>query len=196
MAMQASQAPSRHFGARVRAILIALVAVAAATTGWFSSPSMVSSASPVATGAKAGHPVPPFAVPSLTGGQVTLAQFTGHPLVITFFNSVCGVCWPDMSLLEKAYDRYRGRGLVIVGIGVQDTMGSLREMITSLNVTFPVGYDENGKSAARIYRLTAIPTTVFAGANGIVKGVLEGNLDDRTLQKNLALILPRSASTP
>ena len=194
--MRTSQAPSRHFGARVRAMLIALVAVAAATTWWFPSPGTVSSASPVAPGATAGRSVPPFAVPSLTGGQVTLAQFAGHPLVITFFNSLCGVCWPDMSLLEKAYARYRARGVMIVGIGVQDTVGSLREMITSLNVTFPVGYDEHGKSAARIYRLTAIPTTVFVGADGTVKGVLEGNLDDRTLQKNLALILPRSASTP
>jgi len=177
-------------------MLIALVAVTAATMGWFSTPSMVYSASePVATGAKAGRPVPPFSVPALNGGQVTLAQFTGHPLVIAFFNSLCGVCRPDMSLLEKAYGRYRSRGLVIVGVGVQDTVGSLREMITSLNVTFPVGYDEKGTSLAR-YRLTGIPTTVFVGADGIVKGVLEGNLDDRTLQKNLVLILPRSASAP
>ena len=126
---------------------------------------------------------------------MTLAQFAGHPLVITFFNSDCGVCRPDMSLLEKVYGRYRSRGLVIVGVGVQDTADSLRQMITSLNVTFPVGNDEKGAAAAR-YRLTSIPTTLFVGADGIVKRVLEGNLDDRTLQKKLALILPRSASAP
>ena len=193
--MQVSKAP-RHFPARMHLMLIVLAAVAAATMGWFSTPSMVYSTSgPVATGAKAGRPAPPFSVPSLNGGQVTLAQFTGHPLVITFFNSACGVCWPDMSLLEKAYDRYRSRGLVIVGVGVQDTVGSLREMIKSLNVTFPVGYDDKGASTAR-YRLTGIPTTVFVGADGMVKSVLEGNLDDRTLQKRLVLILPRSASAP
>jgi peroxiredoxin len=192
--MQVSRTP-RHFWARKRVTLIALVAIAAATMGWSSTPSMVYSASePVAAGAKAGRPAPPFSVPSLTGGgQVTLVQFTGHPLVITFFNSDCGVCWPDMSLLEKAYGRYRSRGLAIVG--VQDTVGSLRQMIKSLNVTFPVGNDEKGASAAR-YGLTSIPTTVFVGADGVVKGVLEGNLDDRTLQKHLAVILPRSASAP
>ncbi len=194
--MQASKTP-RHLLARMRVMLIALVAVAAAIMGWvYSIPNVVYSASqPLASAPVAGHPAPPFSVPSLTGGQVTLAQFTGHPVVITFFNSDCGVCWPDMSLLEKAYGRYRSRGLVIVGVGVQETAGSLRQMITSLNVTFPVGNDENGASAAR-YRLTAIPTTVFVGADGIVKSVLEGNLNDRTLQKRLVLILPKSASAP
>ncbi len=195
--MQVSRAP-RHFRARMRVMLIAAAAAAAAIMGWvYASPSAVYSASgPVAGAPVAGRPVPPLSVPSLTGGgQVTLAQFAGHPLVITFFSSDCGVCWPDMSLLEKAYGRYRSRGLVIVGVGVQDTMGSLRQMIKSLNVTFPVGNDERGASAAR-YRLTSIPTTVFVGGDGVVKSVLEGNLDDRTLRKRLALILPRSASAP
>lgn len=193
--MQVSKAPW-YFRARMRVMLIA--SAAALIMGWASSvPSAVYSASgPLASAPVAGRPAPPFSVPSLTGGgQVTLAQFAGHPLVITFFNSDCGVCRPDMSLLEKVYGRYRSRGLVIVGVGVQDTTDSLRQMITSLNVTFPVGNDDKGASAAR-YRLTSIPTTVFVGADGVVKSVLEGNLDDRTLQKHLAVILPKSASAP
>jgi len=99
----------------------------------------------------------------LNGGEVSLARFSDNPLVIAFFNSDCGVCWPDMSLLEKAYGRYQSRGLVIVGVGVQDTVSSLRHMVKSLNVTFPIGNDEKGASAAR-YRLTSIPTTVFVVA--------------------------------
>jgi cytochrome c biogenesis protein CcmG, thiol:disulfide interchange protein DsbE len=195
--MQVSRTP-RHFRARMRVMLIASITAATAIMGWlYAIPSAVYSASgPLASAPVAGRPAPPFSVPALTGGgQVTLAQFAGHPLVITFFNSDCGVCWPDMSLLEKAYGRYRSRGLVIVGVGVQDTAGSLRQMIKSLNVTFPVGNDEKGASAAR-YRLTSIPTTVFVGGDGVVKSVLEGNLDDRTLQKRLVQILPRSASAP
>jgi cytochrome c biogenesis protein CcmG, thiol:disulfide interchange protein DsbE len=193
--MQVSRAP-RRYSARMRVMLIA--SAAAAIMGWaYAVPSAVYSASaPLASAPVPGRPAPPFSVPALTGGgQVTLAQFAGHPLVITFFNSDCGVCRPDLSLLQKVYGRYRSRGLVIVGVGVQDTADSLRQMITSLNVTFPVGNDEKGASAAR-YRLTSIPTTVLVGADGVVKSVLEGNLDDRTLQKNLALILPRSASAP
>ncbi len=191
--MQVSKA-SRHLRARMRVTLIAL-AVVLAMIGWSCfAPSIVSAGAPIAA-AEVGRPVPPLSFPSLTGGQVTLAQFAGRPLVITFFSTDCRVCWPDMSLLEKAYGRYRSRGLVIVGVGVQDTVGSLRQMIKSLNVTFPVGNDDNGVAAAR-YRLTALPTTVFVGADGIVKSILKGNLDDRSLQKNLVLILPRSASAP
>jgi peroxiredoxin len=175
-----------------------IASAAAAVMGWaYSVPSAVYSASgPVAGPPVAGRPAPPFSVPALAGGgQVALAQFAGHPLVITFFSTDCGTCWPDMSLLEKAYGRYRSRGLVIVGVGVQDTVSSLRKMVKSLNVTFPIGNDEKGASAAQ-YRLTSVPTTVFVGSDGVVKSVLEGNLDDRTLQRHLGVILPKSASAP
>ena len=192
--MKTSQTP-RHPRARRCVTLLVFTAAAAAILGWVHAvPSVAYSANQASViSPVAGRPVPPLSVPSLNGGEVSLARFSGHPLVITFFNSDCGVCWPDMALLEKAYGRHRSQGLVIVGVGVQDTVTSLRQMIKSLNVTFPVGNDESGASAAR-YRLTAIPTTVFVGADGLVKGVLEGNLDDRRLQKHLALILPRSGS--
>lgn len=187
--MQVSRAP-RCFGTRVMLIASA----AAAIMGWAYSVPVYSASGPLAGPPVAGHSAPPFSVPALSGeGQVTLAQFAGHPLVITFFSTDCEACWPDMSLLEKAYGRYRSRGLVIVGVGVQDTVSSLRRMVKSLNVTFPIGNDENGASAAR-YRLTSIPTTVFVGGDGVVRSVLEGNLDDRTLQKQLTPILPKSAS--
>lgn len=183
-----------HLRACLRVMLIAY-AVVAAMTGWsYATSSIAYSASErIAAGAKVGRAAPLFSVPSLTGGQVTLAQFIGRPLVITFFFSECRVCWPDMSLLEEAYGRYRSRGLAIVGVGMQDPVNALRQMIKSLNVTFPVGYDDKGAVAGR-YRLTALPTTVFVGTDGLVKSILKGNLDDRSLQRSLAMILPRSAS--
>lgn len=192
--MQAFKAP-HHFQTLMRVILLASLAVAATVLGWGrTAPGAAYAANQVpVTGAVVGHPAPSLSVPSLNGGEVSLARFSGHPLVITFFNSDCGACWPDMSLLETAYGRYRSQGLVIVGVGVQDTASALRRMIKSLHVTFPVGNDEKGAAAA-MYRLTAIPTTVFVGADGRVKGVVEGNLDERGLLKHVALILPRSGS--
>src|SRR5690348_3116812 len=95
-AMQVTKAPW-HFRARMRVMLIAAAAAAAAIMGWVDgTPSAAYSASgPLASAPVAGRPAPPFSVPALTGGgPVTLAQFAGHPLVITFFSSDCGVCWP------------------------------------------------------------------------------------------------------
>jgi AhpC/TSA family len=63
----------------------------------------------------------------------------------------CESCWNDIAALQRAYSRYHDRGLVILGVGVQDTARSLRQIAMRLHVTLPVGYDENGSLAARPY---------------------------------------------
>jgi peroxiredoxin len=150
---------------------------------------------PESLGPKAGYRAPGFAVPGLTGGQVTLAQYAGRPRVVSFFASWCEECWNDMAVLQHAYDRYRDQGLVILGIGVHDSVGSLRRMTERVRVTFPTGYDAGDDLAARRFNLCSIPTTVFVGTEGIIKGVVQGRVHSDTLRQYLALILPSAAST-
>jgi peroxiredoxin len=95
-----------------------------------------------------------------------------------------------MAVLQRAYERYRSQGLVIVGIGVRDSVGSLRQMTERLHVTFPTGYDEKGSLVAQPYRLYSIPTTVFVGIDGTIKAVVQGRVHTDTLQQYLPLILP------
>jgi hypothetical protein len=92
-----------------------------------STPNRITPATlPETGGPRSGYPAPGFAVPGLAGGQVTLAQYVGHPRVVSFFASWCESCWNDIATLQRAYSRYHDQGLVILGVGVQDTVGSLR----------------------------------------------------------------------
>ncbi len=166
-----------------------------AVVGWRQSTAVTITPAtlPETGGPRSGHPAPGFAVPGLAGGRVTLAQYAGHPRVVSFFASWCESCWNDIATLQRAYSRYHDQGLVILGVGVQDTVGSLRHVAMRLHVTVPVGYDENGSLAARPYDLYSIPTTVFVDANGMVKASVQGRVHSDTLQKYLALILPAAA---
>jgi peroxiredoxin len=98
-----------------------------------------------------------------------------------------------MIVLERAYERHQRQGLVIVGVGAHDTVDSLRQMTARLHITFPTGYDPNGDLAARPYHLYSIPTTVFVGADGVIKAVVQGRVHTDTLQQYLPLILPSAA---
>lgn len=140
-----------------------------------------------------GRSAPAFAVPGLTGGQLTLAQYAGHPRVVTFFATSCGQCLGDLAVLEPAYRQYRGRGLVILGIGVEDTAANLRQAASQIGVSFPLGYDDNGDRVARPYGLYSIPMTVFIDVDGIIRAIVQGSVGDAALERNLALILPRAA---
>ncbi len=66
-------------------------------------------------------------------------------------------------------------------------------MARKLGLTFPLGYGEHRALAARPYRPYSVPTTVFVGADGIIKALSQGRVHTDTLQRHLALILPTSA---
>ncbi len=143
-----------------------------------------------AAGPEQGRPAPEFAVPAIGGGRVSLAQYAGHPRVVAFFAVGCVDCRPDLAALEQAYRRYRHQGLVVLGIDVYDTSEYARGLANLVRATFPIGYDERGDLAARPYRLSIVPTTVFVDAHGVIRAVHEGRVTGAVLSKNLALILP------
>ena len=122
-------------------------------------------------GTDPGAVAPAFsALPYRGTAPVTLAQFRGHPVVLNFWASWCPPCRAEMPALEAAYQRYRARGVVVIGIdGASDTMSASRRFLMDRGVTYPVGRDNRGQVAAA-YRVTAFPTTFFITAGGRVAG--------------------------
>lgn len=125
----------------------------------------------VRIGPEAGAIAPGFEMPTYRQDEVVrLAAFRGHPVVLNFWASWCPPCREETTILEHAYRTYKARGLVVVGIDSQSDIGE--ESLAFLHhqgVTYPVGRDVKG-AVARAYRVSALPTTYFIGADGRVQG--------------------------
>jgi peroxiredoxin len=126
---------------------------------------------PLRASPEAGAAAPAFEVPAYAGRQVVrLSAFRGHPIVLNFWASWCPPCRAEAGVLQAAYRKYRGRGVVVIGIDSQtDTWEESRAFLAQHGVRYPVGRDVTG-SVARAYRVTALPTTYFIGADGRVQG--------------------------
>ena len=101
-----------------------------------------------------------FKFNSIDGGKIDLSQYIGKILIITNVASKCGFT-KQYDDLQKLYDDYKERGLVVIGIpsnqfGSQEP-GSEAEIKnfceTNFNINFPMTskYDVKGDSAHPIY---------------------------------------------
>lgn len=109
--------------------------------------------------------------PNITGarldgpGRLSLRDFRGHPVVVNFAASWCIPCKQEAPALEAAWRRYRGEGVVVLGVGEESFSGDLRSFARRHGLTFPQLHDTSGKARGR-YGLTGYPETFFVDRRG------------------------------
>lgn len=126
-----------------------------------------------------------FELPRLAGeGTVSLAAYRGQPLVVNFFASWCVPCRKEMPAFQTVSARLQGR-VAFLGIDHQDNRDGALELIADTGVTYPTGYDPDGKVATS-YGLFGMPTTLFISADGRLLDKHTGELSEAKLNERIA----------
>jgi glutathione peroxidase len=98
---------------------------------------------------------------TLEGAPAELSQYAGKTTLVVNVASKCGLT-PQYEALEKLYEEYRDRGLVVIGFPCNQFMGQepgtaeeIRDFCdTTYHVTFPITekIDVNGAQQHAVYR--------------------------------------------
>jgi len=105
-----------------------------------------------------------FSFPALAGGDIRLADYTGHPMMIVNTASLCGFT-PQYVGLQQLWTEFRDRGFVVIGVpsnhfGGQEPGGPTEIAETAQHqygVTFPISAKAvvKGANAHPFYRWAA-----------------------------------------
>jgi cytochrome c biogenesis protein CcmG/thiol:disulfide interchange protein DsbE len=112
-----------------------------------------------------GRPATPFSLTLFDGGRFQLAEHGDRVVVVNFWASWCIPCREEAPVLEAAWQAYRDRGVVVVGVNVQDSEPAARVFIETFGLTFPNGPDPGGRIAID-YGVYGIPETFVIGRDG------------------------------
>jgi thiol-disulfide isomerase/thioredoxin len=96
------------------------------------------SASATAAGSLSSAPL--FAA-TLTGTDekaVALESYRGKPMIVNFWARWCGPCRVEIPELIKVHDKYQKKGLVVLGIGLEDKAESVRDFMKAYEMSYPV----------------------------------------------------------
>jgi len=153
-------------------------------------PASLKPAGPV--GSDKGDTAPDFLLQTLDGKTLRLSDLRGHPVLVNFWATWCVSCREEMPNLIQAYDANKGKGLVIVGVNLQEADDRARQFVQDFQVDYPIVMDRSGE-VARTWRIggptQGLPASYFIDANGVVRKVVWGAVRTRDLSDGLGLIM-------
>ena len=137
-----------------------------------------------------------WALTDVNGRPVRLADLRGKAVWLNFWASWCPPCQAETPILRDAFERYRARGLELIGVSVQETNpADVAAYATKYGLGYTVAADLSA-DVFHLYRVYALPTQVFVGPDGVIRGIVQGPLTAEAAAARIEAILPAPDADP
>src|SRR5262245_58997300 len=115
-------------------------------------------------------PAPAFSLASLDGRTVSLSDYSGKKVVLSYWASWCGPCKVEMPELREFYQRYHkaDSDFELLAISIDENREDAENYAAAEKLPFPVLLDPQSK-IADAYSVAGIPTMFVIGKDGKVE---------------------------
>ena len=128
----------------------------------------------------------------VAGDPVRLGALRGKGVWINFWASWCAPCQAETPVLRDTYDAYKDRGLVLIGISVQETdPADVAAYAARYGLDYTIAADLSA-DVWRLYRGYGLPTHIFIDPDGRIEKVAVGPLTAAEAAADVEAILPAS----
>jgi cytochrome c biogenesis protein CcmG/thiol:disulfide interchange protein DsbE len=137
---------------------------------------------------RVGQPAPAFSLPTVDGKTLTLASLKGKPVYLNFFATWCVPCNEEAPDIGKLSDKYRARGLTVVGVNELEDPRKAKEFLTKYHLAYGAVVDSDG-TMGKDYGAIGLPVHIFIDRSGVVKTYRLGEMDRGEIESAIKGIL-------
>lgn len=143
-------------------------------------------------GGMVGKPAPDVTFPVVANGdagaRIQLNELKGRAVVLDFWATWCGPCALQAPILDRIARRHQKRGLVVLGVNVDDGPDVARAYAMKKGLSYPIVVDE-GRDASARYGVDKLPSLIVIDKQGNVLTYLTGLVDEASLDEVIAAAL-------
>lgn len=108
-----------------------------------------------------------FTLKDVNGAAVNLASLKGKVIILDFWATWCAPCKVEIPGFIELQTKYKSKGLVVVGISINDTPEQLKPFVAEYKINYPVLVGSGRDDVFDAYGpLWGYPTTFVIGREG------------------------------
>lgn len=143
-----------------------------------------------------GKAAPAFALTSLDGKKVSLADYKGRPILVNFWATWCGPCKVEMPWFEQFRKQYAAQGFEILGLADDVDAGkdAIAKVASKAGVTYPILLTD-GKVQTAYGGLDVLPMSFYVDRNGVIVEQTAGLGSKDQIEANIKKTIASGASS-
>lgn len=124
---------------------------------------------------RVGQKMPEMTFKDLKGNEVKLGGKQDKVYLVDFWATWCGPCLAAIPFMQELHDKYKERGLVVVGVALDSgTPEEVRAFVEARKMTYTIVVPPNQQEVMRRARVKAFPTMYIVDKKGIIRYAEEG----------------------
>lgn len=118
----------------------------------------------------------------------SLEDFRGKVVLLNFWASWCEPCKDESPAIERAYNKYKDQGFVVLGADVDDLSKDAKQFIAENKLTYPI-LRYSSSDATKDFGTKRMPESFVIDRNGNVVSLQRFQVDDAWLEENIPPVL-------
>ena len=123
------------------------------------------------------------------GKPFALSDYKGKVVLLDFWATWCPPCRKEIPGFMNLYDRYRSRGLAVIGVSMDDSKSDVKRFTGRLKVNYPILLGAGRDDLGSVFGELPLPTAFVIGRDGRICAKHDGETPKEQFEREIEALL-------